>query len=200
MVETERIVKYLKDLPGFMKNPDTLLLREAIKKYPYFNSLYILLAMAKNQTDSIFTKEYLQKAAIYSGQRSQFKNHLNPENLARIKRVVKSRIDKPAVKKEVQIDRNKENRDEVSNIIDRFIKTSPSIQKPKVDFYSPTEAASRSISEEDQFVTETLAKIHVRQKNYPKAIEIYERLSLIYPEKSDYFAHLINGLKTKINE
>ena len=62
--------------------------------------------------------------------------------------------------------------------------------------------ASRSIDEDpnNDFVTETLAEIHVKQKNYLKAIKIYKRLSLLNPEKSNYFAELIKNLKEKINE
>ena len=58
-----------------------------------------------------------------------------------------------------------------------------------------------SISEEDfnslEFYTETLAKIFIDQEYYDQAIDVYEKLSLLYPEKSVYFASLINELKLK---
>ena len=47
------------------------------------------------------------------------------------------------------------------------------------------------------FVTETLAKIYADQGYYDKAIEVYAKLILLYPEKSTYFATLVNEIKSK---
>lgn len=47
----------------------------------------------------------------------------------------------------------------------------------------------------DQFCTETLAKVYVEQEFYDEALSIYQRLILLYPEKSAYFASLIENIK-----
>ena len=47
------------------------------------------------------------------------------------------------------------------------------------------------------FVTETLAAIYADQGYYDKAIEVYAKLILLYPEKSAYFATLVNEIKSK---
>ena len=44
-------------------------------------------------------------------------------------------------------------------------------------------------------MTETLAKIFVKQQKYNKAIQAYKILSLKYPEKSTLFADEIDKLK-----
>ncbi|MBQ0122785.1 MAG: hypothetical protein KBS38_04110 [Bacteroidales bacterium] len=47
----------------------------------------------------------------------------------------------------------------------------------------------------DELCTETLAGIYAQQEFYQRAIEVYEKLILLYPEKSVYFASLIEKLK-----
>jgi len=48
------------------------------------------------------------------------------------------------------------------------------------------------------FCTETLAEVYLDQDYPEKAKEIYSRLSLRYPEKSSYFATLIEKIDKKI--
>lgn len=45
------------------------------------------------------------------------------------------------------------------------------------------------------FCTETMAAIYAEQGYYERAEKIYSRLSLLYPEKSAYFASLIEKIK-----
>jgi tetratricopeptide (TPR) repeat protein len=55
--------------------------------------------------------------------------------------------------------------------------------------------AERSIQENSMPVSETYAKILVQQNQIDKAIEVYERLILIFPKKSALFAIEIENLK-----
>lgn len=57
------------------------------------------------------------------------------------------------------------------------------------------EKAEKSVTENDELATETLAALLERQGQYEKAIEIYERLSLKFPKKSAFFAEKIQQLK-----
>ncbi|MEM6724279.1 MAG: hypothetical protein AAF598_09590 [Bacteroidota bacterium] len=55
--------------------------------------------------------------------------------------------------------------------------------------------AEQSVEAESAPLTETLAKILSAQGNKTQAIEVYQKLSLKFPEKSGYFAALIKELE-----
>jgi hypothetical protein len=80
-------------------------------------------------------------------------------------------------------------------IIDRFIENEPSITKSGPVFYDPSEAAKQSIRENDNLVTETMAKLLVKQGKFLQAIRIYRKLSLKFPQKSSYFASQIKQIE-----
>lgn len=64
--------------------------------------------------------------------------------------------------------------------------------------HSARQIAKQSIQDQTNLASETLAKLLTRQGQYRKAIKIYQRLGLLYPEKSRYFAATIEELKQKI--
>jgi hypothetical protein len=63
-----------------------------------------------------------------------------------------------------------------------------SLEKPK-------KIADKSLRDNEDIASETLAILLVNQGSYTKAIEMYERLSLKFPEKSSFFAEQIENLK-----
>ena len=82
-------------------------------------------------------------------------------------------------------------------LIDKIIENSPGQIKIKDDqkFYSPEHNAKESLLENEHLVSETLAKIYALQGSVNKAVRAYEILSLKFPQKSAYFASLIQKLK-----
>jgi tRNA G10 N-methylase Trm11 len=87
-------------------------------------------------------------------------------------------------------------KEEVDNLVDRFIQTDPRISKPsKAEFFSPIQMAKKSVEDNDMIVSETLARIYIDQGNIEKAIHIFRKLSLLYPDKNTYFAALILKLE-----
>ena len=80
-------------------------------------------------------------------------------------------------------------------LIDKFILENPSISRPKAEFYNPISVAQNSIIDQENIVSETLAQIYEKQGYFDKAMSIYEKLRLKYPEKSRYFAAQIERIK-----
>lgn len=58
--------------------------------------------------------------------------------------------------------------------------------------------ARRSLVAQEAVASETLAGLLVRQGQHQNAIKMYQRLSLLYPEKKSIFAGLIKDLKEKL--
>ncbi|MBT8221435.1 MAG: hypothetical protein KJP00_16525, partial [Bacteroidia bacterium] len=61
-------------------------------------------------------------------------------------------------------------------------KISPPVEMKQGDFFG-------------EVITETLAEVLANQGQYQRAIAMYEKLSLIFPEKSAFFAARIENLK-----
>ena len=88
-----------------------------------------------------------------------------------------------------------------SVLIDKFIIANPRIEPIREKSNLPLEEIHKHlVIEEGGFVTETLARIYVSQEYYSKAIDIYEKLSLKFPEKSSYFASQIEKVKEYIKK
>jgi hypothetical protein len=112
--------------------------------------------------------------------------------------VINNSPDRPVIRKVESLPEETQNDAVVKNLlIDRFIKEEPRMGSPKRDFFNPVDMAKQSSVDRDDLVSETLARIFVQQGDIPKAIKIYERLSLIIPEKSGYFAAQIDKLGEK---
>lgn len=85
-----------------------------------------------------------------------------------------------------------------NELIDSFIKNDPQIKAPKPDQINNENKAKRSAEDNYDLVSETLAEIYIEQMLYHKAIDTYKKLSLKFPEKSRYFADLVQSLEKKI--
>jgi len=86
---------------------------------------------------------------------------------------------------------------EKSVLIDQFILNEPKITPQRQGFFTPSAFARQSSVDNFEIISETLAEIHASQGNISKAVQIYERLSLVFPKKSSYFAAQIQKLKIK---
>ena len=81
-----------------------------------------------------------------------------------------------------------------TELIDKFIESSPKISPVRQEEVSKT-YAEQSQTNNSYLMTETLARVYLEQKKYQKAIQAYEILILKYPEKSSFFADHISDIK-----
>ena len=97
------------------------------------------------------------------------------------------------------VDNSELRRQQQSELIDKFIIANPRIEPAKDKNLHPvTDLSAPHLEEKGGLVTETLARIYLNQEYYSKAIAIYEKLCLKYPEKSSYFAAQIEKIKEYI--
>ncbi len=127
----------------------------------------------------------------------------NAESIAEVKIILERHIreleleNEKSKKTEKPIKSHKSGKQK-NDIINDFIKNEPSISRPKTKFYNPIEKAKESIVDNENIVSETLAGIFFDQGHLLKAIKIYEKLSLKFPEKSSYFAALIKKAEKEL--
>ena len=134
----------------------------------------------EEKTEEVFSNESLEKKEI---------NNLKLSFVEWIKFTDENTIN---VEKKVLEDKKSPLQDKLS-IINQFIENDPKI--------SPVKKSENTISQikfddyTDDLMTETLAKVLVKQKKYKKAIRAYKILSLKYPEKNVLFATQIEKIK-----
>ncbi len=213
----------------FMQNPEKMnqetlaSLKELTEWYPAFETGWMLyLKNLKNLKDSSFEQELINAAIRIHDRRklylflNQKMNEPIPEQSELSEAVV---ADNPGVldlifpmeyqletidKKEEtvgEIAQSVQNKpDKKQTLIEEFLKAQPKMPLVKDHVSeSPMDVQKQKELENDDFVTETLASIYAQQGYYKKAIQIFEKLSLKYPEKSTYFAAQIEKIKNLMN-
>ena len=88
------------------------------------------------------------------------------------------------------------------SLIDKFIRDDGgSFELKETPEYIPdlgTRKADEDTDTQEEYFTETLARIYIRQGRYSKALEIIKRLNLLDPKKNRYFADQIRFLEKLI--
>ena len=171
-------LKSLNDKINFNDEDDLAKIEKLLFKYPYYQNLHAFyLKSLKNQKKYNYS-HILKKTSILTLDRKNLYNWLNKGIHSEKKDIleVNTHINSP---KKTFIDWISENdkNDEINKqeIIDNFITEDNNFDK-------------------FEFMTETLAKMYLKQKKYDDAKRAFKILILNYPEKKSLFANEIKKI------
>ncbi len=158
-------------------------LKGVIKKYPYSQHARMLYAKALMNAGMSAFKEEVNKAAAIAPDRKVFRAFLSGKFSGFNTFPLAEKQNEPGKKTASQ-----------QAIIERFLKQEPRIRS-KSSGVPEGELSRESIEYHPDIVSETLAQILVKQGQTDRAIDIYKKLSLMFPEKSSYFAKKIESIR-----
>ena len=152
----------------------------------------------ENTDPEKFPVEEKPKKEESSSNEKEIEDNLSKKELTTKKKVSSKTVEKKKTSETKSDTTKKEKKDRKSSrdIINKFIKELPTIKyQRKEDMIAEEDLAEQSAVWDSNLASEYLADIYLHQGNKKRAIEIYEALSLKYPEKKSYFADLISKIE-----
>ena len=204
-------IEYEKFIDDFDLNSEENIqkLENLIKDYPYFlePKLYYLKTLKEKKSKKYDSE--LRKIAISIYDRSWLFDWINlpwetkKDNNKTIEKDISVKmnfIDWINHIESNKLNNNKsESVDKKINLIETFINRPNKIEKEDLD-KDQDDISIKTITLENELMTETLAKIYLKQKKYKKAMDAFKILSLKYPEKNAFFADQIKKIKKLENK
>ena len=205
-------------------------LKDLISRYPYFQAAHLLyLKNLFILNDDKYQSE-LENSSVYFFDRQALHDFIHSDIKADEKINIQIETDKTKEADTIELNEkylktfesekkltfqewlnfvsaNKEfistnNKVEHNDLIDRFLNNLDNLEKIKPSANADTTDLTENLvqPEELEIVSENLAQLYDSQGYFDKALKIYEKLILKYPEKSIYFANKIEEIKKKINK
>ncbi len=209
-----------------LDNKTSIELEKLTKIYPYFQTAYFYYLKSLHKSENINYIDTLQLTSIKTYDRSILLNWLNDNHGTiykkelnenpKINQKEKIILKKKSIENDDAVDRlnflqwislteksfEKRKFDVNSKKVESFIEKNPKIKRLEKKPVSETDfniVLKNSFSPEE-LMTETLARIFIKQKKFDKAIQAFKILSLKYPEKNTLFADEIDKLIKLKNE
>lgn len=87
-----------------------------------------------------------------------------------------------------------------TDLLEKFLENGDKVIRADSPVSISGDISKHSVEENENYITDTLARIYIKQGLFTKAIFAYEKLMLKYPEKSIYFASQIEEIKKTIKQ
>lgn len=177
----------ISDIEQLRKNLFLHLAELQESKKPFESDLSISVEKKTKKEASITKKSIPITIDTSSKEKSSIKKKGKTKEKSNQTSKKKSKKEKTLLSQKEQVD-----------LIDKFIQSPPQITKGKIKSSSNEDQEDLSIKSskiEEDFASENLAQILIKQGNKEKAIDIYKKLIWKFPQKKAYFAAQIEGLK-----
>ena len=186
--------KNLTDKINFNEKDDLIKIEKLLFKYPYYQNLHAFyLKSLKNQKKYNYSN-ILKKTSILTLDRKNLYNWLNKGINSKESNIIEDNNDIKFSKKtfiDWIIDNEKKDEINKQERIDKFISNNPKI---KNTVSSSNNFIAENNFDKFEFMTETLAKMYLKQKKYDEAKRAFKILILNYPEKKSLFANEIKKI------
>lgn len=198
---------------------------DLVKRYPYFQVVYMLLAKAAYDADSSTSAQVVQTAAVYATDRRRLKMLLEyvspfiaaepvqgtlPANAVPSESMTVEEVNPRdfycgyihAIQRRRQLKITKQKSLAQLHSIQTFLQKDVQF-RPKLPQHDvPYEVSSCDLTQtstilRDDLATENLARVLQRQGKWQSALAIYEKLVLKFPEKKAYFAPIVEQLRRR---
>ena len=195
MVEsTKKVIIKILNNPKKLKKDDLKIIKNISENYPFFKPSRILHLLFSKKFKTIDYDNLLKSSSVTSTDRSYLYCILNNDILNQEEKIdLINELDKESFKQEI-------------SFLDWISKTKPTPIKSKFkndnnfklnDLKIKKHNNKIKITRKD-YMTETLAKLYIKQEKFEEALKAYKILCLKYPEKISLFADQIKIIKNQI--
>ena len=206
-------IKILQE-PNNLSEKEVSFLDEINREFPYFQTSRVIFLKSLSENEDIKFKKFLRSTAAYTRDRSVLfefvkksqnqneKVFFNKNEITTVqseyKIIEENIIEENSFVEWLKLSNLKPiDRSNEKETIDKFISEKPKL-KVEVNENESNNDKADNLSNQAGYMTETLAKLYLNQKNYEKAIQSYKILILKFPEKNSYFADQIKKIKKLI--
>lgn len=174
-------------------------LQDLVERYPWFTTARLALVRATGREDERLTLRLTARPASFVSESPMPSVNIGDvcsESGVESSLDVDDRDAHEVSLKEQKSCADQQTQRSMLDVIDRFLdQEDVRIRPAEGDRDEEREDVSElSVAEDPDLISEDLAEIYLNQGLNQKAREIYARLSLLYPEKSIYFAELMERI------
>jgi hypothetical protein len=200
-MNNQEILKYMKN-PGLLSETTLPRLEQLVREYPWFQTGWSLYAKNLEVLNHDDYYSVLKRAALIVHDRKWLKTFM--EGFSK-------KVKGIPISEEYQIDISDISttddhpeavaKSDKTKLIEDFLEKGATFKTMiSEDRDHPTvDLAANSVVINDEIVTEKFAHLLFRQRKFEETINVYEKLSLKFPEKSIYFAARIEEIKILMN-